>query len=593
MVVSLTPVDKTWFEMKDIRKRRLADAVWIPLRISDHLTREGKWGYVGYKDEFYRLGSVAVPKAAREEAKRLNWSEIELGNDQRVWATGEYYKPAEIFQYHDKIDLGIALVLAQTFSTGEPNEWHLNQDLAFALGLMREGDEWVRTVEDYCVVARLRRDRQSNPIALEIRNEHLRDYLCARGMFLQTSLYRSRDIIVENTAHIGSPEEVKIIDEKEHFEIRVLPMIEGGHVGDGSYAVFNISRTDVDPDDDVPEPGRPNDENTKSQSWTGRHEGRQLVRAIGELWRDEEIDPSEKSPRVRGDNVPTGIQYIVDASGARLSSEDLDDEDTPRWLWFRPDVVPALTKHRGGDLEWYTQETGGVGCSPSERTHFGLNAAGLVTVYAYDIAKLPSWQQRVWSGYNVAPEGRVSRELLSAQMETRVANTAAPATVLPDVLALLDERFREKIGNPLFRTHTATRELVKSVSRFRALEHDGLFTLAKDLMRLIADRIDTNPLQRIVPPPQGQRWGSIKSLEKFIATLISPENARLITGPLAGAYELRVADAHLPSDELDKAYELVRVDPTAPPLIQGFRLIASVVSALLNIAEIVEDANRR
>ena len=128
---------------------------------------------------------------------------------------------------------------------------------------------------------------------------------------------------------------------------------------------------------------------------------------------------------------------------------------------------------------------------------------------------------------------------------------------------------------------------------FRALEHNGLFALAKDLMRLVADRVDASALQRIVPPPQGERWGSIKSLEKFIATLTSPEDARLITGALAGAYELRVADAHLPSDELDKAYELVRVDPTAPPLIQGFRLIASVVSALLNIVDIIRNANRR
>ena len=464
-MVSSSPVGKTWFEMKDIRKRRLADAVWIPLRVSDHLIREGKWGYVGYKDEFYGMGSVAIPKAAREEAKKLNWSEIGLRNDQQVWATGEYYKPAEVFQYHEKVDLGIALVLAQTFPTAEPNEWHLNQDLIFALGLMREGDEWVRPVEDYCVVARLRRDGQRNPIAIEIRNEHLRDYLCARGMFLRTSLYRSRDVIVENPTHVGSPEEVKIIEGDEHFETRVLQIIEGGHIGDGSYAVFNISRTDVDPDDDVPQPGRPNDDNTKSQSWTGKHEGRQLARVIGELWRNEEIDPSEKSPRVRGDKVPTGIQYIVDASGARLSSENLDDEDTARWLWFRPEVVPALTKHRGGDLEWYTQETGGVGCSPGELTHFGLNKVGLVTVYAYDIAKLLDWQQRVWSGYNLAPEGGVSRELLSAQMEARVANSAAPEAVLPDVLTHLDQYFHEQIGTPLFRTHATTRDLAKSISR--------------------------------------------------------------------------------------------------------------------------------
>jgi hypothetical protein len=579
-------VDKTWFEMKDVRKRRLIDAVWIPLRLAEHVSQEGEFGYAGYIDEFFGLGSVAFPMDRREDTKKLRWSDIGLGHSQGVWATSDYYKPVGIYQYHDKVDLGIDLVLVQSFGADDPSEWHLNQDIVFALELMREGDQWVRPREDYSPVVRLRRDTEGKPIALEIKNEYLRDYLCARKMFLRTSTYRRRQVVVEDPVKVGSPQAEKVDGENDRFELRIAPIIEGGHP-DGSYAVFNISRTDVDPDEDVPQLGPESDSNMKSQSWTGKHEGRQLFRVSGELWRDEEIEPSEQSPRVRGDNVPTGIQYIVDAGGARLSSEELDDEDTPRWLWFRPEVVLALTKHRGGNFQWYTQETGGVSCSSSDLTHFGLNKSGLVTVYAYDVAKLPVWQQRVWAGYNVAPEGGVSRELLSAQMETKVAETVAPEAVLPDVLSELDRLFLESIGTPIFRPHTITIELVKSISRFRALEPNGFFALAKDLMRLVADRIDAASIQKVVPPPRGERWGSLKSLEKYLATVISPANARRVTGPLAGAYDLRLADAHLPPEELSKAYELVRVDPKAPPLVQGFRLIASVVSALIEVSEIV------
>jgi hypothetical protein len=48
--------------------------------------------------------------------------------------------------------------------------------------------------------------------------------------------------------------------------------------------------------------------------------------------------------------VPTGIRYIVDASGETKSSEELDNENDMRWLWFRPEVVPAILKHRGSDF---------------------------------------------------------------------------------------------------------------------------------------------------------------------------------------------------------------------------------------------------
>ncbi|HZL59176.1 MAG TPA: hypothetical protein VFC38_05705 [Stellaceae bacterium] len=586
-------MDKTWFEMKDIRKRRIADAVWIPLRVSRHITRDGTYGYAGYKVEFFGLGSVAFPMQHRADVKKLSWSEIGVAHGQRVWATSEYYKPAEIYQYRDKIDLGIDLVLVQTFETDDPSEWHLNQDLVFALGLMREGDDWVRPSEDYCIVARLLRDSGARPVAIEIRNEYLRDYLCARNMFLRMSLYRSRDVIVEDVAEVGSPKEENVKSESDRFELRNTPIIEGGHLGDGGYAVFNVSRTDVDPDEDVPRPGPETDSNTASRSWKGKHEGRPLFRIMGELWRDEEIEPGEHSYRIRGDNIPSGIQYIVDATGTRLRSEDLQDEDDPRWLWFRPEVVPALTKHRGGRLRWYTNDTGGVSCSSNDLTHFGLNGASLVTVYAPDIAKLPLWQQRIWSGYNVAPEGGVSKELLSAQMATKVAETTAPEDALPQVLAELDGLFQESIGTPLFRSHTATAELMKSVSRFRALEPNGLLSLAKDLIRLVADRIDTTAVQKMAPPPAGECWKSIKSLEKYLATIVSPENARRVTGALAGAYDLRLADAHLPPEELSHAYKLVRVDPEAPLLDQGFWLIASVVSALIEIGRIMKAAEAK
>ncbi len=82
-----------WIEMKQIRKRRIADAVWIPLRAVETIREEGRYGYPGYLHEFFGLGSVAVSLTQRDEAKTLSWSDIGIMHDQGIWATNEFYKP--------------------------------------------------------------------------------------------------------------------------------------------------------------------------------------------------------------------------------------------------------------------------------------------------------------------------------------------------------------------------------------------------------------------------------------------------------------------------------------------------------------------
>jgi hypothetical protein len=54
--------------------------------------------------------------------------------------------------------------------------------------------------------------------------------------------------------------------------------------------------------------------------------------------------------------------------------------------------------------------------------------------------------------------------------------------------------------------------------------------------------------------------------------------------PLFGTYELRLADAHLPSSELEKAFQMVNAEREAPWISQGVRLLDSVLGALNRIA---------
>ena len=72
-------MDQEWFEMADIRRRKLNSAVWIPLRASQTLEAAGKRGHLGYREEFFGLGSIAVPLEKRARAKTLDWSDVGLG----------------------------------------------------------------------------------------------------------------------------------------------------------------------------------------------------------------------------------------------------------------------------------------------------------------------------------------------------------------------------------------------------------------------------------------------------------------------------------------------------------------------------------
>src|ERR1700719_2284695 len=129
-------VDQTWFEMPAIRRRRLANAVWIPLRVAEWIEEAGELGREGYRKEFFGLGSLAVPLGHRSEAEQLGWSEIGLGHTQGVYASKGIYMPAEVYQYDEGDDLGVELVMGQSFDGGAaPPVWHLNQELVMARAL--------------------------------------------------------------------------------------------------------------------------------------------------------------------------------------------------------------------------------------------------------------------------------------------------------------------------------------------------------------------------------------------------------------------------------------------------------------------------
>ena len=173
--------------MADIRRRKLNNSVWIPLRAIHELEKSGRYGYLGYRKEFFGIGTLAVPIDQKDAVSKLGWEDIGISHNHSGFCDNGKYVAADVFEDYDGKYLGTHLVLDQHFNSIDPSEWHLNQDFVTALGLKREKDVWVRPREGYIDVARLHRGADDSPILLEVRAEHLKDYLCARNMALYTT----------------------------------------------------------------------------------------------------------------------------------------------------------------------------------------------------------------------------------------------------------------------------------------------------------------------------------------------------------------------------------------------------------------------
>lgn len=578
--------DQHWFEMADIRRRDLSKSVWIPLRAVATLISEGEYAYEGYKEEFFGCGTLAVPSNKIDATKKLEWMDIGIGHQHSGRVESDGYLVADLFHDHQDEFEGVHLVLEQSSDDEEPNVWHLNQDLVLSLRLRREGNSWVCPQQGYEEAARIKFADNGKPTLLEIKAKYLKDYLCARQMTLYLTQFFSRDFIAATDAIIDWPDgESSDKSASSFWEGRISPIHEGnGHPYGEGMAIFHVSRTDVEESDDVPDiSGLPTDDNTTGNSWTKNFDGRKLYRIIGELWRNEVIEPAKQSQIVKGDEIPSNVYFAIDADGTKACGRELIRSG--KWLWFRPELMMGLTSRRGGFLSFYTEQTGAVSCTHGNGVHFGVNNLGLINVYAKDVGLLPEWQQQIWAGYNIAPEGGVSAELLASQVRADPADTQAPESFLSKGIEKVNEISVEKLGIKIFRNHDAIPELLKKTHRFRAVDDDSLYSLAKDLARLLADSLDAEAMQTIVPPPKNIKWGSLKSLEGLLASKYKKEFVRKITASLVGVYELRHADAHLPGSKIDDAFKLIDVDRSLPYVHQGYQLLREVVSSIYGVAE--------
>ncbi|WP_158744396.1 hypothetical protein [Acidisphaera sp. L21] len=579
-------MNEAWILQASEIRRLFSRATWIPLRASLN-EEKGDVKEVGYVGDVFACGSVAFPKQHRAFAERLSWSDIGIGHRVAPYAYSDgHYSSIDEYQYNDKEPIGINLVFEHPQPVVGGRQWILNPDLVVALRLIKEGQNWVRPEEDFVVVAKETLDRDGSHSQIEIKREFLIDYLAARGLFLRLSYYRQR---VENVADLKDSPYAGLTEIQEQREggRYVLRIKELNAVFGGSWASFRVWRTDVDEEEDAPVMSPETNDNTASESAQGHRSGYPGVRVEGEFWRYEWIEHQGKSTRVRGDQDQNLPHFIVETDGSRKFSTELDNEDIGRWLWFRPSVVNEMLSHRGFSLKWYTAETGAIQSTSGYSTHFGINASELITVYAYDIAKLPAWEQFLWAANNVAPEGKVSAELLASQVKAQPAKTSAVEEVLFRYMRLLEAEFRKTFGVSLFSHEIDDAASMQHVSRFSSKDQASLLRLSKELVRIFSDRLDVRSLRKLSNHPDKEKLGSNRLLQSILAQKVGEARAREVFAAIAGAYDMRLGDAHPTSSKIGEALKLAGIDTTASYLRQGEQLIHNFGYAVWCIGSLI------
>lgn len=582
-------INKSWFEFNDVINKNVTETVWIPLWYHQSTKSAVEMPEIGYWEDYVFTRAIMVDELDREdlmeeECYRFNPCH---GNESHRWRK-DYYRAN--FYYDHNVPIGEFLVLRQEYGQKAVPEVRINQDIIFALGLKEENDNWIRPDEGYDVVIRQARNNDGEIFKVEILQKYLKDYLCAVGKGVVFVSYRERTMILGGVPDFGWNRER---DEEREFapHVRwcgyVQAMDDNGDVGLGEWSVMTSGYKDIR-DDDVPrfDPlGESNEMYVENYETKANPVSRYKV--VGELHKKEWIGPAGISVRASDDKAES-LDFFAAADGSLKNGRELSYP--PQWLWFENDVMNRIVKVRGSNFGWYSAQTGFVAINADWPIDFGINKLGLVNVLAKDIVKLPYWQQEMWKGCNVTPDGGVSEELQMAQMQCRPAKTHSAEDAFFKSLEKLHKNYKFATnGTPLYKEAIPSDKMKSSIHRFVVQKHDDVFLLAKNIIRYTCESFNVGPLWPLVKKSdEDKKLGSLKMLERFLAKQVDESTAHDTMSPLFYLYDLRLVDAHpKPREDVDEAMGKLGITSDMSPIHVGELVINQVATTFDRMSRIL------
>ena len=152
--------------------------------------------------------------------------------------------------------------------------------------------------------------------------------------------------------------------------------------------------------------------------------------------------------------------------------------------------------------------------------------------------------------------------------------------LLFEVMDMLESRFRQEFNVSLFSHDIDRTEALNKISRFASKDQASLLRLAKEIVRVFSDRLNVRELRTISTHSNKDKLGSNKLLQDVLSQKVGDDTARKVFGPIVGAYDMRVGDAHPTSSKIGEAIELAGIDDEISFLRQGQQLISNFGQAI-------------
>ncbi|MCZ7654106.1 MAG: hypothetical protein M5R42_07195 [Rhodocyclaceae bacterium] len=134
---------------------------------------------------------------------------------------------------------------------------------------------------------------------------------------------------------------------------------------------------------------------------------------------------------------------------------------------------------------------------------------------------------------------------------------------------MLEQGFRDKFGIDLFSHDIDDESAMQQISRFHSRDQASLLRLAKELVRVFSDRLNIRDLRKLSTHAEKENFGSNKLLQDVLSQKVGADKARQVFAEIAGAYDMRVGDAHPTGSKVADAIKLAGIDQSRSHLRQA------------------------
>ena len=138
---------------------------------------------------------------------------------------------------------------------------------------------------------------------------------------------------------------------------------------------------------------------------------------------------------------------------------------------------------------------------------------------------------------------------------------------------MLEAGFQKEHQISLFTHDIDDGEAMQQISRFASKDHASLLRLAKELVRVFSDRLNIRDLRKLSTHAEEDKLGSNKLLQDILSQKVGVDKAHQVFAQIAGAYDMRVGDAHPTGSKITEAIKLAGIDQRNSFLRQGEQLI--------------------